>query len=110
MGKLRTLKSRVPLADVQRGTVIQGGSWRADKETAAQRGYGYRWQKERAEFLRANPLCVECGRRGRVVRATVVDHKIPHRGDPVLFWDRSNWQGLCQEDHNEKTKMERREQ
>jgi 5-methylcytosine-specific restriction protein A len=25
----------------------------------------------------------------RYVKATVVDHIVPHRGDPKLFWDRN---------------------
>lgn len=37
---------------------------------------------------------------GVEVAATVVDHKIPHRGDSKLFWDRSNWQPLCADHHN----------
>ena len=34
-----------------------------------------------------------------------VDHIIPHRGDPELFWDRSNWQALCKNCHDRKTGM-----
>ena len=33
----------------------------------------------------------------------VIDHIIPHRGDPILFWDRSNWQPLCKDCHDHKT-------
>lgn len=36
-----------------------------------------------------------------------VDHIIPHRGDLRLFWDRTNWQGLCVGCHNRKTAQER---
>ncbi|MGN8738508.1 HNH endonuclease signature motif containing protein [Bilifractor sp. HCP3S3_D3] len=36
--------------------------------------------------------------------ATVVDHIVPHRGDPKLFWDRSNWQALCKRCHDKKTR------
>lgn len=32
--------------------------------------------------------------------ATVVDHIVPHRGDPVLFWDERNWQPLCKRCHD----------
>jgi 5-methylcytosine-specific restriction protein A len=32
----------------------------------------------------------------RITAAYQVDHVIPHRGDPVLFWDEQhNWQSLC---------------
>lgn len=51
-------------------------------------------------FLNAHPLCVMCAARGQVTVATVVDHKKPHKGDPGLFWDESNWQSLCDNDHN----------
>jgi 5-methylcytosine-specific restriction endonuclease McrA len=30
----------------------------------------------------------------------VVNHKVPHRGDQRLFWDRSNWERLCHDDHD----------
>jgi 5-methylcytosine-specific restriction protein A len=42
----------------------------------------------------------------RYVKATVVDHIIPHRGDPTLFWDESNWQPLCKKCHDQKTRNE----
>jgi 5-methylcytosine-specific restriction endonuclease McrA len=70
-----------------------------DRRTAAQRGYGHRWRVERAAYLALNPWCVMraagCG-----MLADVVDHRVPHRGDEVLFWDRGNWQGLCAHCHN----------
>jgi 5-methylcytosine-specific restriction protein A len=43
-----------------------------------------------------------------VVGATVVDHVVPHRGDPVLFWEESNWQSQCQPCHDAKTAREGR--
>jgi 5-methylcytosine-specific restriction protein A len=40
--------------------------------------------------------------------ASVVDHIKPHRGDRKLFWERSNWQPLCQHHHSStKQRMER---
>lgn len=68
--------------------------------TKGSRLYGRRWAKARAAHLEQYPWCVMCEVLGRMVRATVVDHKTPHRGDPVLFWDETNWQGLCETDHN----------
>lgn len=79
------------------------------RSSAAKRGYDSRWRRARAEFLSENPLCEYCKARGLYVSATVVDHKIPHRGDIDLFWDRSNWQSLCASCHNsEKQRQERR--
>ncbi|OSQ35034.1 HNH endonuclease [Thalassospira sp. MCCC 1A01428] len=81
---------------------------RQDKErgTAANRGYGYKWQKARVGFLKHHPLCCRCEQAGLVVAAAVVDHIKPHRGDMVLFWDRANWQSLCTACHNTKTAKE----
>lgn len=94
-------------------------SWRGDKRTAAQRGYGYKWQQARAEYLREHPHCVmcladldlsdlvpadvivECARRGVTEPlATVVNHVVAHRGDQSLFWDRKNWEALCKCHHD----------
>ncbi|WP_330164070.1 HNH endonuclease [Paenibacillus campinasensis] len=43
---------------------------------------------------------------GRLVASTVVDHIIPHKGDPKLFWDKNNWQALCKKCHDTKTARE----
>lgn len=74
-------------------------SWRQDK-TSAERGYGYKWQKARAGWLRSHPLCAYCMRQGKFVEAAVVDHIVPHRGDQALFWNRTNWQSLCKVCHD----------
>ena len=67
------------------------------------RGYDRQWRKERWDYLKANPLCVECLKEGRVTPAIVVDHIIPPKGDYDLFWDRNNWQSLCKPHHDRKT-------
>lgn len=72
--------------------------------SAAYRGYNTRWQKERLMYLHEHPFCVNCLReKKQYVKATVVDHIRPHRGDERLFWDKSNWQPLCKKCHDEKT-------
>lgn len=68
--------------------------------SSAKRGYGSRWQKARATFLREHPLCRMHMELGRVVPATVVDHIDPHRGDQSKFWDKGNWQPLCKLCHD----------
>ena len=79
--------------------------WRG---SAASRGYDSRWQEARRAYLDANPLCCMCGADGRVTAATVVDHRIPHKGDAALFWDRDNWQPLCKPHHDrEKQRIEK---
>lgn len=39
----------------------------------------------------------------------MVDHKVPHKGDQVLFWDHDNWQPVCFDCHDRhKQRVERR--
>ena len=102
---LRTLKPRIA---EQRGRLatLQPGSWRTDKQSSTERGYGYRWQQARERFLRAHPLCQcpDCDEgRKRLTPATVVDHITPHRGDMALFWDEANWQAMSKACHDAKT-------
>ena len=82
-------------------TPVSSGTWRAGK-TTAERGYGAKWQRARARFLRMpeNVLCRQCKREGLTVAATIVDHITPHRGDKRLFWDEANWQPLCKHHHD----------
>ena len=71
------------------------------------RGYGVRWTKYRAYYLRQNPLCAECQRRGFIKEAKHVDHIQPVTGpnDP-RFYDESNHQPLCHSCHSSKTLAE----
>lgn len=100
--KLQTLKSRIkPLeAPAKVATEINPSSWRTSDQTAAQRGYGYKWRQARAGYLAKHPYCVFCERDGRSTAATVVDHSIPHRGDMVLFWKSEHWRSLCKLCHD----------
>ncbi|KMQ75291.1 HNH endonuclease [Marinobacter subterrani] len=86
-------KQRDPVKDRERGS-------------SAKRGYGNKWKKARLTFLSYHPLCTECDRQGRTTAATDVDHIVPHRGDPKLFWSQSNWQALCRSCHSAKTARE----
>jgi 5-methylcytosine-specific restriction enzyme A len=76
--------------------------------SAASRGYDARWRRARAEFLAEpeNALCRMCLAEGLLTAAREVDHIIPHRGDQKLFWDRSNWQGICTSHHSAKSLRE----
>ena len=100
MMKLKMLKPRLTNTSTSRVQVVEPGSWRTGKTTPTARGYGYRWQQARAIYLREHPLCAYCKREGRTTLATVVDHKIPHRGNDALFWDEGNWRGLCARCHS----------
>ena len=75
-----------------------------ESRPASERGYGSAWRRARRRYLEAHPLCVECMKEGRYTRATDVDHIVPHRGDPALFWDEDNWQALCHRHHSVKTR------
>nr|WP_081327456.1 HNH endonuclease signature motif containing protein [Paenibacillus polymyxa] len=74
--------------------------------SATQRGYDHNWRQARLIFLQRNPLCIRCYEKGRLTPVTVVDHITPHKGDPELFWDKKNWQPLCETCHNIKTATE----
>ena len=105
--KLKTLKSSLPLLRSAL-PIAEPTSWRSGKESSTKRGYGYKWQQARAGYLVSHPLCVFCERQGRVTAATVVDHRVPHRGDMNLFWDKNNWQALCAPCHSGTKQREER--
>jgi 5-methylcytosine-specific restriction protein A len=79
---------------------------RSDRASAGKRGYTSRWQKASKAYLRKHPLCAACLKEGRITKAAVVDHIVPHRGNRQLFWDESNWQPLCKHCHDVKTMTE----
>lgn len=99
MARLKTLGSRIKEGSGSRVKVVTPGSWRSGM-TSTQRGYDYKWQKAREQYLRDNPLCVYCARAGRTSAANIVDHIVAHRGDKDLFWDQANWQSLCKTCHD----------
>lgn len=89
------------------------------RETRSDGRYRHaRWLRMRARQLAQQPLCEYClqglcsahakvkdreldGRRAEcLTQATVVDHRIPHRGVAKLFWDASNLQSLCAHCHS----------
>lgn len=77
--------------------------------SARQRGYTSAWERARTAWLRLHPLCAcdQCAEgQLQVTEATVVDHKVPHRGDMKLFWDRDNWQSMSKPCHDRKTSTE----
>jgi 5-methylcytosine-specific restriction enzyme A len=53
-------------------------------------------------------LCERCEAQGKVEPATVVNHRIPHRGDQRLFWDRTNWEPACKPHHDSTIQAEER--
>jgi 5-methylcytosine-specific restriction protein A len=66
------------------------------------------WKRLRLAHLKRNPLCVFCQRRGEVVAATTVDHRVPVREDKARAFDPTNLQSLCTPCHSsEKQRIER---
>jgi len=127
--RVKTLDSRLGAPPARVATTVQPGSWRPPDATSTKRGYGYAWQKAREGHLRSHPFCamcldelgigaslaketviVECAERNVAVPwACVVDHRVPHRGDQKLFWNRLNWQSLCTTHHSrDKQRSEQR--
>jgi 5-methylcytosine-specific restriction endonuclease McrA len=94
------------------------------RRSARERGYDTKWQKERGAFLAQpeNQFCERCKAAG-ILNAghlrmdgspqtnpkrmhLVVNHRIPHRGDKRLFWDKANWEVACPDHHDIRIKQE----
>jgi 5-methylcytosine-specific restriction protein A len=58
-----------------------------------------RWRARSRAQLRQEPLCRYCRRDGRLVRAHVADHIVPHRGDQRAFFE-GDLQSLCRSCHS----------
>ena len=78
------------------------------RDKQARKLYNYRWEKYAKQFLKQHPLCQceECADRIVPLPSEAVDHKIPHKGDPGLFWDGSNHQAMAKVCHDRKTARE----
>ena len=71
---------------------------RYERDPASKKHYGYQWQKVRARFLAAHPLCAECMARGRATPASEVHHILPlSRGGTH---DETNLAALCKPCHS----------
>jgi 5-methylcytosine-specific restriction enzyme A len=76
-----------------------------DRRSAAAQTYRrwYRtaqWRALRRAQLAREPLCRMCWEMGRATTATIVDHRIPHRGDAALFFELDNLNSLCAPHHD----------
>lgn len=57
------------------------------------------WRDLRKGQLEREPNCRKCHEHGKLVKATVCDHVIPHRGDEAAFWH-GPFQSLCKPCHD----------
>jgi len=53
------------------------------------------WKDLREIQLQKNPICTRCGE-----VATVVNHRVPHRGDWMLFNNPDNLESVCKRCHD----------
>lgn len=76
--------------------------------SSRERGYDHKWDQASKRHIKANPLCLGCEAIGKTTAAVLTDHRIPHKGNRVLFWDRGNRQSSCKWHHDViKQKLER---
>lgn len=69
--------------------------------------YGQKaWFTLRKRQLTLQPLCERHKQRGKYVAATVVHHKVAHRGDRALFLDPGNLESLCKACHDGEAQQE----
>lgn len=72
----------------------------ARRGSARDRGYDGRWDKASRGHRRNHPLCAYCALVDEVKAADLVDHLYPHKGDQVLFWNRTYWVSSCSTCHD----------
>lgn len=71
-------------------------------KTSTQRGYGYRWQKLRAQVLKRDKhLCIPCKKQGKLTLAKEVDHIVEKANGGTD--EMSNLQAICTPCHKDKT-------
>lgn len=64
-----------------------------------------RWQRLREHHLSLQPLCERCLTMEVVEPATVVHHKVAHKGDLDLFWS-GPFESLCKPHHDRDGQLE----
>ena len=58
------------------------------------------WLSARRVQLAKQPLCERCLASGHVTRATVVNHRVPHKGNWSRFIDPNNHESTCAPHHD----------
>jgi 5-methylcytosine-specific restriction enzyme A len=82
-------------------------SKRSPQSEAYHRWYGLqRWRRLQKHQKAKQPLCERCLKRGLTRAATECHHKVPHKGDPALFWDPTNLESICKSCHDRDAQRE----
>lgn len=76
-----------------------GGAWQGQHQHKAWYD-SVTWKRLREVVLQKHPLCGRCRERNRLVPATTVNHRVPHRGDWSLFNDIHNLEAVCASCHS----------
>ena len=100
MGRLKTMPARLgSLPPALASMPIDGAGRERDRNAFNPLRALYktaRWRVLRmATFKRDKFTCQMCGRVEGDTSKLTADHRRPHRGDLVLFWDEANLQTLC---------------
>ena len=69
--------------------------------------HGWKWRKFSERYKRANPMCAECKRQGKLNFGNVTDHVIPVRCGGAID-DERNLQNLCKTHDDDKRNKESR--
>jgi 5-methylcytosine-specific restriction endonuclease McrA len=81
------------------------GVWSNDRRSAEAAAYRpwyslKAWKTARSYQLALHPLCERCLQSEEVVEATVVNHRVPFKGNWSLFIDPDNHESVCAPHHD----------
>lgn len=122
MGRLKTLKPLLstmpprlgPAKPVDRKEAETQRTRQRDQDDPSRKLYNSRkWRALRDEvYVRDSYTCqktgVICVGKHPAPNSPVADHIIPHRGNPALFWDKSNIQTVSKAYHDSQKQREER--
>ncbi|MBO0140213.1 HNH endonuclease [Agrobacterium sp. Ap1] len=120
--RLKSLPPRLAPMPSRLGTVAPANRKEAETQRTRQRDqddpsrklYNSRkWRALRDEvYIRDNMTCQKTGvillGKHPAPNSPVADHIVPHRGDPALFWDKSNIQTVSKAYHDSQKQREER--
>lgn len=115
MGRLKALAPRIGTLPGRLGYADAGEKGHDRRRQAEQPWRGWykqkRWKDlQQAVFLRDNFICQRTGvvlvGRHPAPNSPVANHKVPHRGDPRLFWDINNIETVAKSVHDREIQIE----